>query len=198
MLYSQVWKQHEAREEFQLLTGTKYRAGHLRRCGITPNVTHLKHPDTCPCQCSGFVTTGLLSLSIFVFSDSRSPIQYSVYCYIFMAFFLQDTARGLRPSDSLALLSKTKRKHARLLPAAHPEPLQGAGSDVPAPSIAIIFQLAFARENYLYSTAILVLLLLITLSLCFLWPCLQWRCSHLPITHFCLRVSSLKISVSAA
>ncbi|KAM6083379.1 serine/threonine-protein kinase VRK2 isoform 2-T3 [Chlamydotis macqueenii] len=80
----------------------------------------------------------------------------------------KDTAREVPPFDPQAIFTESKTKHDQLLAAAPPVALQEAGSDNNRPSVSVIFRLAFTGERYHYSIAILVLLLLILLSVCFL------------------------------
>ncbi|XP_028939353.1 serine/threonine-protein kinase VRK2 [Antrostomus carolinensis] len=80
----------------------------------------------------------------------------------------KDTARTLPPFNPQAIFSECKKKHNQLLTTAHPVSLQETGSDVTSRSLPVLLRLAFTDETYPYSVAILVLLLLISLSLYFL------------------------------
>ncbi|XP_062465391.1 serine/threonine-protein kinase VRK2 isoform X2 [Pezoporus occidentalis] len=77
-------------------------------------------------------------------------------------------ARELPPFTPQALFSEPRKEHHRLLTVHHPLPWQETGSDFTRPSLPTAFRLAFTDRTYHYTTAVLVLLLLIVLSLYFL------------------------------
>ncbi|XP_010015278.1 PREDICTED: serine/threonine-protein kinase VRK2 [Nestor notabilis] len=80
----------------------------------------------------------------------------------------KDTARELPPFSPQALFSESRKEHDQLLTVDHPVSWQEPGSDFTCPSLSTLFRLAFTDRTYRYTTAILVLLLLIGLSLYFL------------------------------
>ncbi|XP_069706310.1 serine/threonine-protein kinase VRK2 isoform X1 [Phaenicophaeus curvirostris] len=80
----------------------------------------------------------------------------------------KDTARASMSFNPQAMFSESKKKHNQLLTTDDPVLLQKTGSHTTRPSLSVLFRLAFTNQTYPYSIAILVLLVLILLSLCFL------------------------------
>ncbi|XP_023778855.1 serine/threonine-protein kinase VRK2 isoform X1 [Cyanistes caeruleus] len=76
----------------------------------------------------------------------------------------EDTARELPPFDPYRILSEFRKKHNHLVTPV-PAAASQAGADSTRSSLSAVFRLAFADETYPYTTAVLVLLLLIVLSL---------------------------------
>ncbi|XP_061845282.1 serine/threonine-protein kinase VRK2 isoform X2 [Colius striatus] len=78
------------------------------------------------------------------------------------------SARELPPFNTQARFSAFNTSHHQLLATDHPVSLQEASYSSTWPPLSVLFRLAFTDQTYPYSTAILVLLLLIFLSVYFL------------------------------